>query len=194
MCEQQITIIAIIINFLVAAGTITVAIMAKRSIDHSKVIQNAAKEERQEDKKQLLLNTVLEWATNLGAYMVGRNLPPFRETLEKQIERDGKIIGKYFLEAISEATRRDYLQYRMRSVYILVISNNIPEIRVLVNEAVEHIRKKIETISNYANKHPGDIKLAGYEIAENEDQLYQAIVKLTEEIGKISFRDISSAS
>lgn len=138
------------------------------------------------EKQEKLLEEILKWSINVGTYMLSRNLPPF----EKHFNKDGTYFGVYLDESIEDTVIAEYTKFRMQSVHVTEISKGIPRIRYLVNDAVKHLRGEIRLLNKYKERYnaicqkSGELK-AAFNIARNEDRLYDSIVEIIKTIGNI---------
>jgi hypothetical protein len=170
-----------------AGATLVLAIAAFLAIWQNRNLQR-------KERRQRLLNEIIEWAINMGKYMLSRNLPPFEKTLIKQCNRNPGKADEYFDEAVEDIVIAEYSRFRMQSVYILEISKGMPDTERLVNDTIEHLRKKLRLLNKY-DEHDNDIyakhgeRKASFNIVRNEDRLYNSVVEIIKRLGGVSSLD-----
>ncbi len=147
-------------------------------------------DQEKRDRRERLLNEIIEWAINVGTYMLSRNLPPF----EKHYAKDGTYYGEYLDESTQDIVISEYTKFRMQSVYVAEISKAIPTIECLVKDAIKHLRQILRLLNKY-NERCDDIYVkngeekAARNIARNEDRLYNRVVEIIQTIGNIGTLD-----
>lgn len=139
---------------------------------------------RRKEKQERLLKEIMQWATDIGRYMLDRYLPPF----ENHCTKEG-----YLDEALEDDVIKKYTDFRMFSVYIIEISKGM-KIWGLVNDAVDHLRAKLRLLHTYNRQYnkicnnSAELKVAR-NIARNEDRLYNSVVEIIQYIGNINLLD-----
>lgn len=172
-----------IATLILAIITSVLALAAFLAIRQTRNIQ-------ENEKREKLLNEIIEWAEDVGAYILNRNIPPFEEHFIKS----GTYFGEYLDESIQEAVIAEYTKFRVRSVYIANITKVVPGIQNLVESAIKYLRGIIRLLNKYNENYnaicdkDGEQK-AARNIARTEDCLYGSMVKITETIGDIKSLD-----
>jgi len=161
-------------------------------------------EKENRDRKERLLNEIIEWAVDVAKCGSTVNIPPSQPFFSILYEKTSLKLSQGDKEKLLEGIKKDddrrwlyrhmeaHSKYQIvdaRGEYIVYISEPFKEIILRVNEVKSKIREYLDVHWDFM-KNINDEKMMG-RVIELEHRLEESAVTLIEEAAKIKTKDIS---
>ena len=171
---HSVDLISLILSGLVGFGTIALAVVAWKSIQHSNLQSRRQKEEH-------LVNIVIEWAVDCAQYAIELNKG---DVVENQKPKSGYLAFAdhakiYNSEQVSERNVGNLQRLRAKSSYIeYLMPIQANELINSVDELTKNIKKKLEFI--HEGKWSVDPLLPAKDAYHLNMEIYKASVKVAQ--------------